>query len=230
MKIELWSIGKCAHQYIEDGIEVYKKNYALLSFEYKEWHESKTLRTAEKSQSLKLQSELILHKISNDDYLILFDEKGKMLDSKTFSKVMERWLSLSRKGDFAHRWSFWFSWKCLRPGKWKISLSQMTFSHDMVRLIILEQVYRAGTHLAKRILSSRLIQKAMTVTIALIALNALISWQAFSNHAMLDKLKHYPYMSLHRHEWVRMLTGTFVHGDIAHLLFNMYALYGFGTR
>ncbi len=70
----------------------------------------------------------------------------------------------------------------------------------------------------------------MTVTIALIALNALISWQAFSNHAMLDKLKHYPYIESHRHEWVRMLTGTFVHGDIAHLLFNMYALYGFGTQ
>lgn len=147
MKIELWSIGKCAHQYIEDGIEVYKKKLVhYFPFEYKEWHESKTLRTAEKSQSLKLQSELILHKISNDDYLILFDEKGKMLDSKTFSKVMERWLSLSRKKVILLiGGAFGFHENVYARANEKISLSQMTFSHDMVRLIILEQVYRAGT-------------------------------------------------------------------------------------
>ncbi|MEP7324029.1 MAG: rhomboid family intramembrane serine protease [Saprospiraceae bacterium] len=68
----------------------------------------------------------------------------------------------------------------------------------------------------------------MTVTLALIILNALISWQAFQRTDILEKLKHYPYAEKRVREWSRLITGTFVHGDWMHLAFNMYALYSFG--
>lgn len=69
----------------------------------------------------------------------------------------------------------------------------------------------------------------MSVTIILIALNVLISYQAFQRHDMLDKLKHWPYAEKRSQEFSRILTGTFVHGDMMHLIFNMYALYSFGS-
>ena len=69
----------------------------------------------------------------------------------------------------------------------------------------------------------------MSVTIVIIILNVLISWQAFQNHDLLQKLKHWPFAEKKNSEYYRILSGTFVHGDWMHLAFNMYALYSFGT-
>ncbi len=69
----------------------------------------------------------------------------------------------------------------------------------------------------------------MSITIILILLNVIISWQAFQRHEILDKLKHFPYAEKRNNEFSRLITGTFVHGDWIHLAFNMYALYSFGT-
>ncbi len=69
----------------------------------------------------------------------------------------------------------------------------------------------------------------MTITLALILLNVIISWQAFQRPDILEKLKHYPYREKRNREYARLMTGTFVHGDWIHLAFNMYALYSFGT-
>jgi membrane associated rhomboid family serine protease len=69
----------------------------------------------------------------------------------------------------------------------------------------------------------------MTVTLAIIIVNVLVSMQALSNPTILEKLKHYPYAEKRTGEWSRILTGTFVHGSWVHLAFNMYALYSFGT-
>ena len=69
----------------------------------------------------------------------------------------------------------------------------------------------------------------MSVTIVIIILNVLISWQAFQNHDLLQKLKQWPFAEKKNSEYYRILSGTFVHGDWMHLAFNMYALYSFGT-
>ncbi|MEP7269675.1 MAG: rhomboid family intramembrane serine protease [Saprospiraceae bacterium] len=68
----------------------------------------------------------------------------------------------------------------------------------------------------------------MSVTIVLIIINVLISWQALQRADLLDRLKHWPYAEKRNNEYSRLITGTFVHGSTMHLLFNMYALYTFG--
>lgn len=69
----------------------------------------------------------------------------------------------------------------------------------------------------------------MTVTLLLVVINVLISWQAFQRPGMMDKLKHWPYQEKKGSEYFRLLSGMFLHGDYIHLALNMYALYSFGT-
>jgi len=69
----------------------------------------------------------------------------------------------------------------------------------------------------------------MTVTLLLVAINVIISWQAFQKPAMLEKLKHWPYIEKKGSEYFRLISGMFLHGDYIHLALNIYALYSFGT-
>ncbi len=68
----------------------------------------------------------------------------------------------------------------------------------------------------------------MSITIILVIITSLISYQAFNNRELFGKLKHHPYSSDKNKEWYRLLTSGFVHGDFVHLIFNMYVLYIFG--
>ncbi len=68
----------------------------------------------------------------------------------------------------------------------------------------------------------------MSITLILVIITSLISYQAFNNRDLFSKLKHHPYSSHKNKEWYRLLTSGFVHGDFVHLLFNMYVLYNFG--
>jgi membrane associated rhomboid family serine protease len=70
----------------------------------------------------------------------------------------------------------------------------------------------------------------MSVTIVLIILTGIISFQAFSKIGMLEKLKHHPYSEVHNGEWYRLLTSGFVHNGWIHLLINMFVLYVFGEH
>lgn len=69
----------------------------------------------------------------------------------------------------------------------------------------------------------------MSITILLVALNVIISWQAFQRGGMMEKLKHWPYIEKRGSEYFRLVSGMFLHGDYIHLALNMYALYSFGT-
>lgn len=147
MKFEIWAIGKCAHSYLQNGIELYcKKLKHYIPVEYVEWPESKAARTADKEKSLKLQADYILSKITSEDYLILLDEQGAPFTSKQFASQINKWmLQSSKRIIFLIGGAFGFHPSIYDRSKAKISLSNMTFSHDMVRLILLEQVYRACT-------------------------------------------------------------------------------------
>ena len=70
----------------------------------------------------------------------------------------------------------------------------------------------------------------MSLTLVIIAVTALISWQALENRDMFFKLLHSPYQEVHRKEWYRILTSTFVHVDYMHLIINMFVLWQFGTQ
>ena len=66
------------------------------------------------------------------------------------------------------------------------------------------------------------------ITYLIIGITVLLSWQAFNNRAMFEKLLHSPYLEDKRREWYRLLTGVFLHGSWTHLLINMFVLWQFG--
>ena len=68
----------------------------------------------------------------------------------------------------------------------------------------------------------------MSVTLAIIAVTCLISYQGFNNHDFFNNLKHYPFVEQRNNEWYRILTSGLLHGSWTHLLINMYVLYEFG--
>ncbi len=70
---------------------------------------------------------------------------------------------------------------------------------------------------------------SISITIILVGLTGLISYQAFSNRQLFDSLKHYPYIEHREKQYYRLLSSGFVHGDMNHLLINMFVLWQFGT-
>ena len=147
MKVEVWCVGKNSQRYLDEGIQLYKsKLNHYFSFEYIDIIESKAQRSSDKDKSLAHQAEMILKKLSPDDHLILLDEHGKKYTSREFSLLVNKWMVSSYKRVvLLIGGAFGFHHTVVNRAKDKISLSEMTFSHDMVRLFLLEQLYRAGT-------------------------------------------------------------------------------------
>jgi 23S rRNA (pseudouridine1915-N3)-methyltransferase len=147
MKLEVWCVGECTQKYLVEGIEVYRnklKHY--FPFVYTEIKEPGSHRSQDKEKSLQFQANLILKKINPEDYLILLDEKGKKYSSRDFAQFLNKFLISGHKRIILLiGGAFGFHTSVVARAKEKISLSDMTFSHDMVRLFLLEQLYRAGT-------------------------------------------------------------------------------------
>ncbi|MFT7605053.1 MAG: 23S rRNA (pseudouridine1915-N3)-methyltransferase, partial [Saprospiraceae bacterium] len=144
MKVEFWMIGKTAFSYLEEGMAVYEKrlkHYLPLNLEVMpDIKNAKNLS----SQDLKAkEGALILKKLKDDDLLILLDEKGKEYSSLSFSTFIEKQLSAPKKRIvFQLGGAYGFSSEVYERADMKISLSKMTFSHQMIRLFFLEQLYR----------------------------------------------------------------------------------------
>lgn len=97
-------------------------------------------------QLKKLEGEQILNRLKPGDFLIILDEKGKSIDSKTFADVLQSWMNRGPKRlVFVVGGAFGFSDDVYQKCDAKLSLSPMTFSHQLIRLIFLEQIYRAFT-------------------------------------------------------------------------------------
>jgi len=92
------------------------------------------------------EGELILKHLKNNDFLILLDERGKLLSSEQFSNFLEKQMQLSsRRVVIQIGGAFGFSKAVYERANLQLSLSKMTFSHQMVRLFFVEQLYRAMT-------------------------------------------------------------------------------------
>ena len=100
------------------------------------------------TQSLRKQKEgeLILEIIKENDYLVLLDEDGKQMNSLFFSNfINERRMGSQKRLIFLIGGPYGFSGSVYERANEKISLSKMTFSHQIIRLLFLEQLYRANT-------------------------------------------------------------------------------------
>ncbi len=147
MKIKLLQIGKTQQGYLVQGIEFYEqriKNYLPFSIE--------TIPSLKQAASLSAdqlklkEGELILSKIKPDDRLILLDERGKSYPSTGFADFIQGQMNQGQKQlVFVIGGAFGFSEAVYRKAAHQLSLSDMTFSHQLIRLLFLEQMYRAMT-------------------------------------------------------------------------------------
>jgi len=145
VKILLVQIGKTDEPYLQEGCSIYEsrlKHY--VSFE------TETLLLPKKYYLLEEQKnfegQLILKKITNQDFVVLLDENGKEFNSINFSNWIQKNMNAGIKRlVFVIGGPFGFSDEVYSRANQKIALSQMTFSHQMVRLFFLEQLYRGLT-------------------------------------------------------------------------------------
>ncbi len=146
MKIELWVIGKTAFKYLDEGIAVYEKRLKYyVNFDLVVLPDVKNPPLSTEALKIK-EGELILNKLHKDDWLILLDENGKHLSSMDFSKFIEhQQINATKRLIFQIGGAYGFSDALYARANQKLSLSKMTFSHQMIRLFFMEQLYRAFT-------------------------------------------------------------------------------------
>jgi 23S rRNA (pseudouridine1915-N3)-methyltransferase len=145
MKIELWVVGKTAFKYLDEGVALYEKRLKhYTSFELVILPDAKGPLSIDALKTK--EGELILNRLSKDDVLVLLDENGKHQTSIEFSKYIEnQQVNSTKRLVFQIGGAFGFSDAVYNRANAKLSLSKMTFSHQMIRLFFVEQLYRAFT-------------------------------------------------------------------------------------
>ena len=147
MKISLVVIGKTDAAYFVDAINEYKNRLVhYIPFEMEVIPDIKNVKNLREDQQKEKEGELILKTLQPGDYLVLLDEHGKSFTSMEFSTYIERKMHVVPKRlVFVIGGPYGFSESVYKAASEKISLSKMTFSHQMIRLIFVEQIYRAMT-------------------------------------------------------------------------------------
>ncbi|MCD7972533.1 MAG: 23S rRNA (pseudouridine(1915)-N(3))-methyltransferase RlmH [Candidatus Azobacteroides sp.] len=147
MKITLLVVGKTQTKYLNEAIQEYEKRLKhYLSFEVIVIPDIKNNKNQNQIQQKEKEGEEILKYIDKNDHIILLDEKGTEFTSLKFAEFLEKkMLESNKKIVFIVGGPFGFSEKVYKISKEKLSLSKMTFSHQMIRLLFIEQVYRAMT-------------------------------------------------------------------------------------
>lgn len=147
MKITLLVIGKTEEKYLKEGIEKYLKRLKhYINFSIVELPELKNTKSLTEDQQKAKEAELIRKNISSTDHLILLDEKGDEYTSSQFSGFLnKKMLGSVQNLVFIVGGPYGFDQGIYNEAASKISLSKMTFSHQMVRLFFTEQLYRAFT-------------------------------------------------------------------------------------
>ncbi len=146
MKITLLVVGKTTDSHLQALISDYEsrlKHY--LPFTLQVIPELKNAKSLRQEQQKQMEGELILKQVDSSTMLILLDEHGKEFRSIDFAQQMSKWQSAGRNITFVVGGPYGFSEAVYQRAEGKISLSQMTFSHQMIRLIFIEQLYRAQT-------------------------------------------------------------------------------------
>lgn len=147
MKVQLVVIGKTTEKYLIQGENEYLKRLKhYLRIETKVIPDLKNTKKLSEEQQKQKEGELILNQLAETDYLVLLDENGKQYSSLEFSDFIEKKTLTGLKNlVFVVGGPYGFSKDLYARANAKMSLSKMTFSHQMVRMIFLEQLYRAMT-------------------------------------------------------------------------------------
>ena len=147
MNIKLIAIGKTDNKNLQSLIEDYQKRLSFyIKFELEVIPDIKNVKNLSETQQKEKEGELILSKLTPTDLLLLLDENGKSFSSMSFSEELQKKMNSGIKTlVFVIGGPYGFSEAVYAKSNGKIALSQMTFSHQMVRLFFIEQLYRGFT-------------------------------------------------------------------------------------
>lgn len=146
MKTTLILVGRTAAKLYAESIADYEDRIGhYMPFCIKTISELKNNRNLSEAQQKEKEGELILKSIEPRDYVVLLDERGRSFRSVEFARWLGERQQAGRQVTFVIGGPYGFSEAVYGRADFKISLSPMTFSHQMVRLIFVEQLYRACT-------------------------------------------------------------------------------------
>lgn len=145
MKIKLLAIGKTDSKALQQLISEYENRLRhYIKFELEILPDIKNVKNLSQEQQKEKEGELILKKLNSLDLLVLLDENGKQFDSISFSNYLQKKMNSGLKQlVFVIGGPYGFSPAVYQKAQGQVSLSKMTFSHQMVRLFVVEQFYRA---------------------------------------------------------------------------------------
>jgi len=145
MKLQFWTIGKAHETYVKEGVDLFTKRIA--NYYPVEWNiitTPKNAATVNEKDLKKREGEIILNALKKDDYLVLLDERGKQLNSEGLATFIQLRGNESAKNIiFLIGGAYGVSDAVMQRANYKWSLSSLVFPHQLVRLILAEQVYRA---------------------------------------------------------------------------------------
>jgi 23S rRNA (pseudouridine1915-N3)-methyltransferase len=147
MKIALLQTGRTTDRNMSELVDLYSKRIKkYISFEIITLPELKNTKNMPVQEQQVKEATKIIQSVSDDDYIVLLDERGKEYRTIEFSSFLEKAFLLPKKRIIFVIGGPWgFSDSVYAKADQKISLSKMTFSHQMVRLLFLEQLYRVFT-------------------------------------------------------------------------------------
>ena len=147
MKIQFWSIGKNHEAYIKTGVEDFTRR--ISNYYPVEWNIIPVPKNAGMLSEMDLkkrEGETIMEWLQKDDWLVALDERGKQFSSEQLAQfIQQRGNESTRKLIFLIGGAYGIDKSVLDRANYKWSLSLLTFPHQLVRLILAEQVYRACT-------------------------------------------------------------------------------------
>ncbi|PKP15383.1 MAG: 23S rRNA (pseudouridine(1915)-N(3))-methyltransferase RlmH [Bacteroidetes bacterium HGW-Bacteroidetes-23] len=147
MNIKLIAIGKTDNKNLQTLMDEYQKRLSFyVKFDLEIVSDIKNAKNLSEAQQKEKEGELILNKLAPTDFLILLDENGKSFGSVEFANELQKKMNAGIKTlVYVIGGPYGFSEAVYQKAQQKISLSKMTFSHQMVRLFFIEQVYRGFT-------------------------------------------------------------------------------------
>ncbi|MFK8274301.1 23S rRNA (pseudouridine(1915)-N(3))-methyltransferase RlmH [Capnocytophaga cynodegmi] len=147
MNIKLIAIGKTDNSALQQLIADYEKRLShYVNFQMQIIPDVKNSKSLSEEQQKAKEGELILKNIENSHHLILLDERGKEYTSVGFSEFLQKQMNTGTKQlVFVIGGPYGFSEEVYQRANGKLSLSKLTFSHQMIRLFFVEQIYRAFT-------------------------------------------------------------------------------------
>jgi 23S rRNA (pseudouridine1915-N3)-methyltransferase len=146
MKLTIIFTGKTKIQYVEEGVkDYYNRLIHYVKTEIIVIPDLKNTKSMPEAEIKKKEGDLILARVPNSSHIILLDERGKQFSSTGLAGFFQDKIKEGRDFCLIIGGAYGFSDQVIEKSHLKISLSRMTFSHQMVRMILLEQIYRAFT-------------------------------------------------------------------------------------